>query len=95
MAKMNTALVGNAVPGGPYGKTCRDTPPGVSGPHHKQKEQEKITVSLRGAKRRTPGWLLLPFGQFTFWQSPGFSGRRIGAPFYLRDCHTSVRTGSQ
>ena len=24
-----------------------------------------------GEARRTPGWPLLPFGQFTFWQSPG------------------------
>ena len=46
----------NAGDGVPYGKTCRDTPPGVSGPHHQQKDRVKITTSLRG---RRP------------WQSPG------------------------
>ena len=55
----------------------------------------KKNTSLRGPQARTPGWLLLPFGQFTFWQSPGSSGCPIGATFYPRDCHTSVRTGSQ
>ena len=36
-----------------------------------------------GAARRTPGWPLLPFGQFTFWQSRGISGM-----FHCRrDCH--------
>ena len=46
--------------------------------------QPKTTTSLRGAdRRRTPGWPLLPFGQFTFWQSRRFSGMLRGP----RDCH--------
>ena len=44
----------------------------------------KKTTSLRGAdRRRTPGWPLLPFGQFTFWQSRGPSY----IPDHRRDCH--------
>ena len=31
-----------------------------------------------------------PSGQFTFWQSPGFSGCRIGASFNRRDCHVGL-----
>ncbi|MBR5293321.1 MAG: hypothetical protein IKU31_00960, partial [Oscillospiraceae bacterium] len=34
-----------------------------------KKPQFEKELSLRGAQPRTPGWLLLPFGQFTFWQS--------------------------
>ena len=70
----------------------RDTPPGVSAPHRQKKDRVKISTSLRGAKRRTPGWLLLPYGQFTFWQSaspcaalpvPDGDGRRT-------DCHVGL-----
>ena len=58
------------------GKSAVGPPlPGWPLRHDHQKDQVKISTSLRGAKRRTPGWLLLPYGQFTFWQSPGTSYR--------------------
>ena len=39
----------NAGDGVPYGANRRATPPGVAGPHHKQKHQVRFSVSLRGA----------------------------------------------
>ena len=33
-----------------------------------------------GEARRTPGWPLLPCGQFTFWQSPGTMCESEGSP---------------
>ena len=35
-----------------------------------QQNRPSITAVI-ASRRRTPGWPLLPFGQFTFWQSPG------------------------
>ena len=32
-------------------------------------EQDPYVIASQCAHWRTPGWLLLPFGQFTFWQS--------------------------
>ena len=49
-----------------------------------------------GAARRTPGWLLLPFGQFTFWQSVSPKCCHFGCStaktvrFWGTDCHGAL-----
>ena len=70
-------------------------PPPTSLDHHtaKQKHPPSITMSLRGALARTPGWPLLPFGQFTFWQSASFRprwGRAARCAAGVTDCHGAL-----
>ena len=54
------SLFCNWVSGDGYGLNCRDTPPGVSVPHHQKKDRVRFSTSLRGGQRPT-------------WQSPGTS----------------------
>ena len=50
--------VGAAASRPPYKSYRRDTPPGVSGPHHQKKDRVRFSMSLRGRRpRQSPGKL--------------------------------------